>query len=66
MDSNKYTLLNILTQYVIDNPQVRFGQALFNLGINEFANKTNPAEGDYKLRDIYNDTDEKILERIKK
>lgn len=66
MDHKNHQILSRLTQHLIDNPKETFGQALFNLGINEFANKMNPAEAFHKLRDIYNDTNEEILERIKK
>lgn len=45
--------------YLENNPNQRFGQALFNLAINEF--KEN--EG-FQLRDIYGDSDLKILNRI--
>ena len=42
-----------------NNPNQRFGQALFNLGINEF--KQNE---EFQLRDIYNDDDSEIILRI--
>ncbi len=45
--------------------QLRFGQILTNLNINEFANKQHPELENYNLRDIYNDSSEKILKRIK-
>ena len=41
-------------------PEWRIGQALFNLSINEFM------EDKLVLRDIYNDTDKEILDRIGK
>ena len=43
------------------NPNQRFGQILFNLAINQFKNSCN---NENELRDIYNDSDEQILERI--
>lgn len=64
MKHEHQTILQIITQYLIDNPDQRFGQALFSLGINKFSNETNPAECNYLLKDIYNDTDKEILERI--
>lgn len=56
-------ILKKIQDYLEENPSIRFGQALFNLGINEFdtTNKRNPF-----LRDIYNDSDSAILNRIKK
>ncbi len=54
-------ILNIIEQYLKDNPSIRFGQALFNLNINLFEEGTH----DNGLKDIYNDKDEEILKRIK-
>ena len=54
-------ILQKLTQYLEDHPGIRFGQALFNLDINEF-NK----DGSLIYRDIYNDSDEEILKRVSK
>lgn len=59
MDETKIEILNIITNYCIENPNQRIGQILFNLNINEF--KINSEE----TRDIYNDSDEQILKRIK-
>lgn len=54
-------ILERLKVYLDQNPSQRFGQAIFNLGINEF--KENE---EYHLRDIYNDSDSEILKRIDK
>lgn len=54
-------ILEKLKEYLERNPNQRFGQALFNLGINEF--KENE---EFVLRDIYGDEDSKIIIRIKK
>ncbi len=54
-------ILQKLTQYLEDHPGIRFGQALFNLDINEF-NK----DGSLIYRDIYNDSDAEILKRVSK
>ena len=54
-------IIQKLTQYLEDHPGIRFGQALFNLDINEF-NK----DGSLIYRDIYNDSDEEILKRVSK
>lgn len=55
-------ILQILSDYLNENPSIRFGQALFNLSINEFDKSKNVPT----LRDIYNDTDQTILNRVKK
>lgn len=52
-------ILEKLKTYLEQYPSQRFGQAIFNLGINEF----NPNE-QYQLRDIYNDNDSDIIKRI--
>jgi len=59
MNETKKEILNIITNYCDENPDQRFGQILFNLNINEFKKETE------EIRDIYNDSDQKILERIK-
>jgi C-terminal processing protease CtpA/Prc len=45
-------ILNLISDYLSNNYDQRFGQALFNLRINGFTNKTDPAKEDYKMRDI--------------
>lgn len=54
-------ILERLKVYLDQHPDQRFGQAIFNLGINEF--KQNQ---EHQLRDIYNDSDAEILNRINK
>lgn len=58
-------ILDLISEYLSNNYDLRFGQAIFNLGINEFVNKVEPAKENYKIRDIHGDADNKILERIK-
>lgn len=59
-------IIDSISSFLEDNPDQRFGQALFNLGINEFQETTDPRNSNYALRDIYNDKDEKIIKRIKR
>jgi hypothetical protein len=54
-----------LRQYLEQYPDLRFGQALFNLDITQFVDKKNPSAANQHWRDIYNDTDEAILKRMK-
>ena len=54
-------ILDKLKTYLDEYPEQRFGQAIFNLGINEF--KQNE---EFQLRDIYNDNDTEIINRIEK
>jgi hypothetical protein len=54
-------ILEQLKVYLDKNPSQRFGQAIFNLGINEFKQSE-----EFQLRDIYNDSDSEILKRIDK
>lgn len=58
-------ILDLISEYLSNHYDQRFGQAIFNLGINEFVNKTDPAKENYKIRDIHGDSDNIILERIK-
>lgn len=57
-------ILNYLSEYLENGAELRFGQALFNLGINEF--KEIKQERDYipELRNTYNDIDSQIIKRI--
>jgi len=62
MKNEHEILVNLIQEYLENNPEQRFGQALFNLRINEFKKNTNPEN--HQLRDIYNDSDGEIIERI--
>jgi len=57
-------ILKVLREYLEANPHIRFTQALFNLNINQFADKENPSRQNYLLRDAYNDLDLQIVERL--
>lgn len=57
-------ILHNLEKYLHKNPEMRFGQALFNLNINQFADEKIPESKNFLLRDIYNDEDEKVLRRM--
>lgn len=59
-------ILNAIEDALTLNPNLRFGQALFNLGINEFVNRGNPGEDSYRMRDIHGDKDAEVVARIKK
>src|SRR5690606_506058 len=54
-------IIDIISRYSNENPEQRFAQILFNLGINEFSKIDNE---NFQLRDIYNDKDDQLLERI--
>ena len=58
-------ILDLLEDYLEKNPSQRFGQALFNLNVNQFQETTDLRNPNYNLRDIYNDADLEIMERIK-
>ena len=63
MDIKHKRIIRRITEYLEKYPDQRFGQALFNLNINEFE-KPFKLDKDNKLRDIYNDTDLQILQRM--
>ncbi len=58
-------ILDLIESYLEKNPSQRFGQALFNLGVNEFQETTDPRNPNYNIRDIHGDSDLNIVERIK-
>lgn len=64
MKQTHQDIINLLTDYLEAYPDQRFSQALFNLNINQFKNVKEPANADFSLRDIYADSDEKILVRM--
>lgn len=59
-------IIEKINQYLENHPDQRFGQAIFNLGINEFQKTTDPRNPNYNLRDIYNDSDSEINKRIER
>ena len=59
MNKDTKQIIKEVEKYLIENKGIRFGQALFNLGILEIFPDTNT------LRDIYYDTDKVILSKIK-
>jgi len=74
-----FQIIRKLITYCRHNPDVRFTQALFNLGINEFTEETKQAITDpiyygdqakcilppeYKLLDKYNEESVKTLEKL--
>lgn len=64
MKNEHKLIIDAISIYLTHHPEIRFWQALFNLWINEFEDKINPENKEYLLRDIHNDRDEDILERI--
>jgi hypothetical protein len=58
-------IIDLISSYLEYDPELRFGQALFNLKINEFQKTIDPRNPNYNLRDIHNDNDTDILKRIK-
>ncbi len=59
-------IMYLLGVYLNNNPSIRFTQALFNLGITEFADGKNPELKEYLLRNNYNDSDSNVVGRIKR
>ena len=58
-------IIALIENYLENNPEQRFGQALFNLKINQFEESTNNDVLAPQLRDIYNDSDSEIILRIR-
>jgi len=58
-------IIATIAHYLHNNKNIQFGQALTNLGINEFVDKNFSENANYNLRDIYNDSDTEILKRMK-
>jgi hypothetical protein len=65
MTRDKELIMAHLRVYLEAHPTIRFGQALFNLDINQFASN-DPKDQDYTLRDIHSDSDDMIVKRIER
>ena len=63
MKQRHIEIIELITEFLKKHPEQRFGQALFNLAINEFKNDD---EKEFQLRDIYNDSDDEIILRMNK
>lgn len=59
-------IINLISDYLEEYPEIRFTQALYNLRINGFYSVDNPEESNFLFRDNYNDSDEDVLNKIKK
>jgi len=66
MTNEHKIILKAIEESLIRDPELRFGQVLFNLGINQFVSPDNPEKTDYRMRDIHGDKDSTIIERINK
>ncbi len=66
MEHRTLEIIELIKDHFEQFPDQRFGQILFNLDISQFKNKENPEKDNFLLRDIYNDTDSDIVERINK
>ena len=63
MKQQHIEIIELITEFLKKHPEQRFGQALFNLAINEFKNDD---EKKFQLRDIYNDSGYEIILRMNK
>lgn len=64
MNDTQKEILSKVEKYLKENEGIRFAQALFNLGITEFADSKEPESKGHLLRDPYNDSDKRVLSRI--
>lgn len=56
-------IIELISDYIEQYPEQRFGQIIFNLDINQFVKSK---EYEPKTRDIYYDSSKEILDRIEK
>ena len=66
MKKEHKNIIDLISNYLEHHPDQRFGQALFNLGINEFQKTTDQRNPNYDIRNIHNDNDCEILKRIER
>lgn len=65
MKQEHKTIIALIEKHLEKNPSERFGQALFNLKINQFE-ESDKKDVRGQLRDIYADSDTEIISRIRK
>ena len=53
MNETSKEIMKLIEEYLEKNPNQRFGQALYNLGVNGDDGKWKPETGSIKLRDIF-------------
>jgi len=66
MKNTHKEIIKLISDYLEEYPEIRFTQALYNLRINRFYSVDNPEESNFLFRDNYNDSDEVVLNKIKK
>lgn len=59
-------IIKLISDYLEEYPEIRFTQALYNLRINGFYSVDDPEKYNFLFRDNYNDSDEDVLNKIKK
>lgn len=64
MKKEHQQIIKLISNHLEKYPDQRFGQAIFSLNINQFKSNDNPRTQEYHLRDIHNDSDIAIIERI--
>lgn len=64
MKKEHQKIIEYISDYLNANQDIRFGQALFNLRINEFKDEKEVINPKNEIRDIHGDEDERILKRI--
>lgn len=65
MEHRTLEIIELIKDHYEKFPDQRFGQILFNMDITQFINKENPESNNFKIRDIYNDIDSEIIDRIR-
>lgn len=65
MKKEHQEIIDLISSYLEEYPDQRFTQTLFNLGVNEFVNKERPEQANFAVRDVYNDLDKNVIEKIK-
>lgn len=65
MNDTQQEILDIIASIWKTNPFLRYRQVLTGLNILEFADKASPEASNHNLRDIFSDTDNNVLKRIK-
>lgn len=65
MTINQKIILANIEQYLIQNPGMRFGQALVNLNIITRDHTLSNLRSSFVPKDPFNDSDTEIIERLK-
>lgn len=59
-------IIKLISKFLTEHPEQRFGEALLNLRINEFREENFIQNSKYNIRNSFSDKDSEIIDRMEK